>query len=171
VRPPRPSAFIIALFGRRNVGKSSLLNSLVRQQVSIVSDVPGTTTDPVEKPMEIAASGAHSLHRHGRHRRHRGSRSDARCRDPASARPSGYGSDRRLRQGMGPFRGRPGRRSRAAGAGVVVVFNKIDCDPAGRGGRAEVGREEDPCRPRLGSHRSGDIHLASGVARRGPRRR
>jgi [FeFe] hydrogenase H-cluster maturation GTPase HydF len=47
----------IALFGRRNVGKSSLLNALTRQQVSIVSDVPGTTTDPVEKPMEMLPLG------------------------------------------------------------------------------------------------------------------
>jgi [FeFe] hydrogenase H-cluster maturation GTPase HydF len=47
----------IGLFGRRNVGKSSLLNALTRQQVSIVSDVAGTTTDPVEKPMELLPLG------------------------------------------------------------------------------------------------------------------
>jgi len=47
----------IALFGRRNVGKSSILNALVKQNVSIVSDVPGTTTDPVEKPMEMLPLG------------------------------------------------------------------------------------------------------------------
>ncbi|MGE4587713.1 MAG: [FeFe] hydrogenase H-cluster maturation GTPase HydF [Mangrovibacterium sp.] len=47
----------IGLFGRRNVGKSSLLNVLTGQEVSIVSDVAGTTTDPVEKPMELLPFG------------------------------------------------------------------------------------------------------------------
>ena len=47
----------IALFGRRNVGKSSLLNALTGQEVSIVSDTAGTTTDPVEKPMELLPLG------------------------------------------------------------------------------------------------------------------
>jgi [FeFe] hydrogenase H-cluster maturation GTPase HydF len=47
----------IGFFGRRNVGKSSLLNAITRQLVSIVSDVPGTTTDPVEKPMELQPIG------------------------------------------------------------------------------------------------------------------
>lgn len=47
----------IGIFGRRNVGKSSLLNALTRQKVSIVSSVAGTTTDPVEKPMELQPLG------------------------------------------------------------------------------------------------------------------
>jgi [FeFe] hydrogenase H-cluster maturation GTPase HydF len=47
----------VGLFGRRNVGKSSLLNALARQEVSIVSAVAGTTTDPVEKPMELLPLG------------------------------------------------------------------------------------------------------------------
>src|SRR5512136_3350404 len=54
---PKGMRLHIGLFGRRNVGKSSLLNALTRQQVSIVSDVPGTTTDPVEKPMEMLPLG------------------------------------------------------------------------------------------------------------------
>ena len=54
---PKGLRLHIALFGRRNVGKSSLLNALTRQQVSIVSDVAGTTTDPVEKPMELLPLG------------------------------------------------------------------------------------------------------------------
>jgi [FeFe] hydrogenase H-cluster maturation GTPase HydF len=56
---PAPKSFRlhIGLFGRRNAGKSSLVNALVRQQVSIVSEVAGTTTDPVEKPMELLPIG------------------------------------------------------------------------------------------------------------------
>ena len=54
---PKSLRLHIAFFGRRNVGKSSLLNALTRQQVSIVSPVAGTTTDPVEKPMELLPLG------------------------------------------------------------------------------------------------------------------
>ena len=56
-RTPKGFRLHIGLFGRRNAGKSSLLNALTRQQVSIVSDVAGTTTDPVEKPMELLPIG------------------------------------------------------------------------------------------------------------------
>lgn len=54
---PRGSRLHIAIFGRRNAGKSSLLNALTGQQVAIVSPVPGTTTDPVEKAMELQPLG------------------------------------------------------------------------------------------------------------------
>ncbi|HNX26734.1 MAG TPA: [FeFe] hydrogenase H-cluster maturation GTPase HydF [Phycisphaerae bacterium] len=54
---PKGFRLQIGLFGRRNVGKSSLLNAMTRQSVSIVSDVAGTTTDPVEKPMELLPIG------------------------------------------------------------------------------------------------------------------
>jgi len=54
---PRGLRLHIGFFGRRNVGKSSMLNALTRQNVSIVSDVAGTTTDPVEKPMELLPLG------------------------------------------------------------------------------------------------------------------
>lgn len=54
---PKGFRLHIGLFGRRNAGKSSLLNALVRQQVSIVSQVAGTTTDPVEKLMEMLPLG------------------------------------------------------------------------------------------------------------------
>ena len=54
---PKGMRLHIGLFGRRNVGKSSLLNALTRQEVSIVSEIAGTTTDPVEKPMELLPIG------------------------------------------------------------------------------------------------------------------
>ncbi len=54
---PKSFRLHIGLFGRRNAGKSSLLNAMTRQQVSIVSEVAGTTTDPVEKPMELLPIG------------------------------------------------------------------------------------------------------------------
>lgn len=47
----------IAIVGRRNVGKSSLVNALLGQELSIVSDVPGTTTDPVKKAFELLPYG------------------------------------------------------------------------------------------------------------------
>ena len=54
---PRGSRLHIAIFGRRNAGKSSLINALTSQNIAIVSDVPGTTTDPVYKSMEILPIG------------------------------------------------------------------------------------------------------------------
>ena len=54
---PQSERLHIALFGRRNVGKSSLINALTGQQVALVSDVAGTTTDPVVKSMEILPLG------------------------------------------------------------------------------------------------------------------
>ncbi|MEA5044612.1 MAG: GTP-binding protein, partial [Petrimonas sp.] len=47
----------IGIFGRQNTGKSSLINLLTRQETAIVSDVPGTTTDPVKKSVEIFEIG------------------------------------------------------------------------------------------------------------------
>ena len=57
MKAPKSFRLHIGLFGRRNVGKSSILNALTSQKVSIVSDVAGTTTDPVEKPMELLPLG------------------------------------------------------------------------------------------------------------------
>ncbi len=54
---PKGMRLHIGIFGRRNVGKSSLLNAIARQDVSIVSEIAGTTTDPVEKPMELLPLG------------------------------------------------------------------------------------------------------------------
>ena len=47
----------IGFFGKRNAGKSSLLNAITGQDIAIVSDIPGTTTDPVMKSMEILPLG------------------------------------------------------------------------------------------------------------------
>ncbi|HKJ43632.1 MAG TPA: [FeFe] hydrogenase H-cluster maturation GTPase HydF [Sunxiuqinia sp.] len=57
MKAPKSFRLHIGLFGRRNVGKSSILNALTQQEVSIVSDIAGTTTDPVEKPMELLPLG------------------------------------------------------------------------------------------------------------------
>lgn len=47
----------IGIFGKRNAGKSSLLNAITEQKVSLVSDIGGTTTDPVKKAMELLPYG------------------------------------------------------------------------------------------------------------------
>ncbi|EJX04512.1 small GTP-binding protein domain protein [gut metagenome] len=54
---PRSNRLHIALFGRRNSGKSTLINALTAQQVAVVSDIAGTTTDPVYQSMEIPGLG------------------------------------------------------------------------------------------------------------------
>lgn len=54
---PSASRLHIAFFGRRNSGKSSLINALTGQDTALVSDTPGTTTDLVSKAMEIQGIG------------------------------------------------------------------------------------------------------------------
>ena len=54
---PRGNRIHIAFFGLRNAGKSTLVNAFTGQRIAIVSDVPGTTTDPVSKAMEILPLG------------------------------------------------------------------------------------------------------------------
>ena len=54
---PTANRLHIALFGRRNSGKSSLINALTGQDAALVSDIPGTTTDPVSKTMEFHGIG------------------------------------------------------------------------------------------------------------------
>lgn len=54
---PSSERLHISIFGRRNAGKSSVINALTNQRLAIVSDVPGTTTDPVSKAMEILPIG------------------------------------------------------------------------------------------------------------------
>ena len=54
---PSSERIHIGIFGRRNAGKSSLINALTGQNLAIVSDVRGTTTDPVFKSMELLPLG------------------------------------------------------------------------------------------------------------------
>ena len=58
---PRSVRLHIAIFGRRNAGKSSLINAITKQELAVVSKVPGTTTDPVYKSMEISPIGPVTL--------------------------------------------------------------------------------------------------------------
>ena len=50
---PSANRIHIGVFGRRNAGKSSIINGITGQDLSIVSEIKGTTTDPVAKAMEI----------------------------------------------------------------------------------------------------------------------
>lgn len=54
---PTSSRLHIAIFGRRNAGKSSLINAITNQRIALVSEVAGTTTDPVSKAMELLPIG------------------------------------------------------------------------------------------------------------------
>ncbi len=56
-KTPRSNRTHIGIFGKRNVGKSSFINALTNQEISLVSDFKGTTTDPVFKSMEILPLG------------------------------------------------------------------------------------------------------------------
>ncbi len=56
-RTPRGNRLHIGIYGRRNAGKSTLINELTGQDIALVSDAPGTTTDPVYKSMELFGVG------------------------------------------------------------------------------------------------------------------
>lgn len=56
-KTPSANRITIAFYGRRNAGKSQLLNGITGQEVAVVSPVPGTTTDPVKKAMEFHPLG------------------------------------------------------------------------------------------------------------------
>jgi small GTP-binding protein len=54
---PRANRLHISIFGRRNAGKSSIINAITSQDIALVSKFPGTTTDPVYKSMELLPIG------------------------------------------------------------------------------------------------------------------
>ena len=54
---PSSDRIHIGIFGKRNAGKSSLINAVTSQNLAIVSDIKGTTTDPVQKAMELLPLG------------------------------------------------------------------------------------------------------------------
>ena len=54
-KTPSANRIHISFFGRRNAGKSSLVNAVTGQKLAIVSDVKGTTTDPLKKSSNILA--------------------------------------------------------------------------------------------------------------------
>jgi len=56
-KTPVSNRLHISIFGRRNVGKSTLINALTNQEIAVVSNIPGTTTDPVFKTMELLPIG------------------------------------------------------------------------------------------------------------------
>lgn len=59
---PKANQIKLSLIGLRNSGKSSLMNNLFSDDISIISETPGTTTDPVSKSMEINGLGAVNIH-------------------------------------------------------------------------------------------------------------
>jgi small GTP-binding protein len=54
---PKANRLHIGIFGKRNAGKSSLINAITGQDIALVSNLPGTTTDPVYKTMELLPIG------------------------------------------------------------------------------------------------------------------
>ena len=57
---PSANRVHIGLYGKRNSGKSSLINAITNQETALVSDFAGTTTDPVYKPWRFTASALHA---------------------------------------------------------------------------------------------------------------
>lgn len=68
---PSANRVHIGFFGCRNAGKSSLVNAVTGQSLAVVSDVAGTTTDPVYKSMELLPLGTGGHHRYTGNRRYR----------------------------------------------------------------------------------------------------
>lgn len=128
---PRGERMVITLVGRRNVGKSSLVNAVTGQEISIVADHPGTTTDPVTRHYELLPLGPVTFY------------------DTAGLDDTGDLGEQRIRatlgvlyrtdiavlvvgeEGVGEVERSILERVQSMGISVVVVFNKTDtCTPA-----------------------------------------
>lgn len=138
---PRSLRLAIGVFGRRNVGKSSLVNALVGQDVSIVSPEAGTTTDPVEKAMELAPLGpvvlidTAGIDDVGALGAQRTARSEAAI-DRTDLALIVTDAD-----GFGPDETRLLTAFRKADTPVVVVFGKADLAPPAAGDLARLDRD------------------------------
>ncbi len=124
---PRSDRLHIALVGRRNVGKSSLLNAMTGQTAAIVSPVAGTTTDPVYKAMELPPLGpvaivdTAGLDDHGELGGQRASRSWRALRDAHVVILVVDGT-----AGAGPWEAELCRQLGAEGKALLVAWNKAD---------------------------------------------
>ena len=142
---PKGLRLQIGIFGRRNAGKSSLLNALTRQQTSIVSPVPGTTTDPVEKPMEMLPLGpvlwidTAGLEDSGALGRQRIEKS-RRILDRADAAVLVVDADL-----WGDFEEGLLQELRGRNVPVVVAFNKSDVKPPPAAVREKLSSQKIPC--------------------------
>lgn len=152
MRAPRGSRLGIGLFGRRNVGKSSVLNAITNQQASIVSDYAGTTTDPVDKPMELLplgpvlfvdTAGIDDEGEVGRLRIERTEQVYSRCDMGVLVTEAGV---------WGAYEDRILAKLQDEGIPVILVFNKTDLLPlhaaGGADGLMELCREGIPAAAR-----------------------
>jgi [FeFe] hydrogenase H-cluster maturation GTPase HydF len=120
---------VVAIVGRRNVGKSSLLNLVIGEDTAIVSDLPGTTTDPVAKPYELLPLGPVTFY------------DTAGLDDEGELGPLRVRATRRVlmradlavvvagEEGLAGFERGLLSELRSLGIPALVVFNKIDLGP------------------------------------------
>lgn len=138
---PKALRLHIGLFGRRNSGKSTLMNALIGQAISIVSEQPGTTTDPVEKAFELNPLGPVVFI------------------DTAGFDDQGALGELRVKktrdvlervdiglvvvgaEGLGPFERELIEALREASTPLLVVFNKSDLAPPAPGQLAQLADE------------------------------
>ena len=114
---PRGVRLVITLVGRRNAGKSSLINAITGQDVAIVSDHAGTTTDPVAKPYELLPLGPVTLLRYRRPGRCGRTRGAAHRRHQKGAVAFGH---------RGRGRGRLRRASPRPNAEIIADIRSLD---------------------------------------------